>query len=71
MQLRQGLQLRSVRARGLLHSFEQAVPADLVYRWDFKIRGGNGDHRQLFQDAGWELVGKVAGCRMCWMYLAP
>lgn len=65
-QSRQGLHLRSVAALGLLHRFEQGIPAENVYRWDFKIGGGQSDYRQLFQDAGWELVGEAAGSWMCW-----
>lgn len=66
-QSRQGLHLRSVDGLiGLLHRFEKGAPAEYVYRWDFKIRGGKSDYRQLFEDAGWQLVGEVAGSWMCW-----
>jgi len=65
-QSRLGLHLRRVGALGVLHYFEQGAPAENVYRWDFKIRGGKSDYRQLFQDAGWELVGEVAGSWLCW-----
>ncbi len=65
-QSRQGLHLCSMDSLGLLHRFKRGAPADYVYRWDFRISGGKGDYRQLFRDAGWELVGEVAGSWMCW-----
>jgi len=65
-QSRQGLHLRSVGALGLLHRFEEGAAAENVYRWDFKLGGGQADYRQLFQDAGWELVGEAAGSWLCW-----
>jgi len=62
----QGLHLRRVGALGLLHYFEEGAPADNIYRWDFKLSGGKADYRQLFLDAGWELVGDVGGSWLCW-----
>lgn len=63
---RMGLHLRSVSMLGLLHRFAPGAPADICYRWDFQVHGGNQHYRQLFTDAGWKLVGDVAGGWLCW-----
>lgn len=63
---RMGLHLRSVSLLGLLHRFEPGAPAEISYRWDFQSDGGKRDYRQLFNDAGWQLVGDVPGGWLCW-----
>jgi hypothetical protein len=65
-QSRQGFHLRRVAVLGVLHYFEQGAPAEMAYRWDFRLRGGSEDYHQLFRDAGWELVGDVGGSWLCW-----
>lgn len=65
-QSRRGLHLRSVSMLGLLHRFEPGAPDDIRYRWDFQADGGTRDYRQLFSDAGWQLVGDVPCGWLCW-----
>lgn len=57
-----GLHLKSLN--GLCFwTFIQGEPADVAYRLDFQ-NANTSDYRQLFEDAGWELVVHVTG----WQY---
>lgn len=70
-QSRRGLHLRSVSMLGLLHRFDVGAPGEISYRWDFQSNGGKRDYRQLFNDAGWQLVGDIPGGWLCWSKPAP
>lgn len=60
----QGLHFRGTNVL-CLHTFERGAPADVVYRWDVRYLPLKRDYRQLFEDAGWELVTSTVGWR-CW-----
>jgi hypothetical protein len=60
----QGLHLRSTNVF-CIHTFERGAPADVAYRWDVRYFGPKAEYKQLFQDAGWELVTSTVGWH-CW-----
>jgi hypothetical protein len=60
----QGLHLRSTNVC-CVHTFERGAPADVAYRWDVRYFGPKAEYKQLFQDAGWELVTSTVGWH-CW-----
>jgi hypothetical protein len=57
-QARSGWQLRAVHLLG--YTLERVQPAEVAYRLDFLPRRGHDreEYLGLFQDAGWEYVGK-------------
>ncbi|NYE62662.1 hypothetical protein FHW58_003881 [Duganella sp. 1224] len=60
----QGLHLRGTNTC-CIHTFERGEPADMVYRWDVRYLGPSQEYKQLFRDAGWELVTSTVGWH-CW-----
>jgi hypothetical protein len=59
----QGWHLASVAP--LVYSFVRGEPRDDVYRLDYLVsKADYAEYKQLFQDAGWELVGEMLG----WQY---
>jgi hypothetical protein len=59
----QGWHLASVAP--LVYTFVRGDPRDDVYRLDYLAsKADYGEYKQLFQDAGWELVGGMMG----WQY---
>ena len=41
--------------------FEQSTPEDVIYRLDYKNNTECEDYMQMFNDYGWEYVGKCIG----------
>ena len=63
---RQGLKLSGIACMGLLNRFETAAPEERAIRWDYPPQlTGREHYRQLYRDAGWELVGTAIGWH-CW-----
>lgn len=60
----QGLHLRATNPF-CVHTFERGAPADMAYRWDVRYLGPGEEYKQLFRDAGWELVTSTLGWQ-CW-----
>ena len=59
----QGWHLSSVAP--LVYTFVRGDPRDEVYRLDYVVsKADYEEYKQLFQDAGWELVGEMMG----WQY---
>lgn len=44
--------------------FEKCSPAEVVYRLDYKNNSETGNYFQIFEDYGWESIGRCAG----WQY---
>lgn len=44
--------------------FEKCTPEDVAYRLDYKNNAETGDYFQIFQDYGWEYIGRCFG----WLY---
>ena len=60
---RQGWHLTSVAP--LVYTFARGEPRDDVYRLDYLVSKADYDeYKQIFEDAGWELVGEMLG----WQY---
>lgn len=59
-----GLHLVDTNSVGL-HKFRRGAPADVVYRWDMGCHHQDPQYRQLFEDAGWELVATASHWH-CW-----
>lgn len=45
--------------------FEECMPEDMAYRLDYTNDAEGSGHFQIFEDYGWESVGRFAG----WLYL--
>lgn len=59
----QGWHLSSVAP--LVYTFVRGEPRDVVYRLDYlTVKGDYEEYKQLFKDAGWELVGTM----LSWQY---
>ena len=44
--------------------FERCMPQEVAYRLDYKNNAETGSYFQLFQDYGWEYIGRCVG----WLY---